>query len=200
LPIDDFCFLLGESCAARIWHQAASITSHSISSRFKRTAVAQPAFLARTFFLPLVALVFRSAPVHVQALILQQAQLPAPDCLCLAVPHSPDPRLDRFPLLLPKLALFVSIFLAASRRAARSCCQLRFYVFYFPLGGVVRRQILAGELCPIVRVRFNNSVPDYLGSYPLLAASVSSRTAQVLLPAFIFRMRNHSCCDSGSCR
>jgi hypothetical protein len=172
----------------------------SVSSRVKRTAVGWPTFLARAFFLPLVALVFRSAPVHMQALILQQARSPAPDCLWLAVLHSPDPRLVRFPLPLPKPALFASIFLAASRHATWSCRQLRLCVFYFPLGGVNRRRIFASELCPRIRVRFNDSVPDYLVSCPLPTASVFSLTTQVLLLIFIFRMRNHSCCDSGSFR
>jgi hypothetical protein len=125
--------------AAWIWHQAASIADRSISSRVKHAEVGRPAFLTRAFFLPLVVLVFRSTPVHAQALILQQARF-------------------------------------------------------------IRHRIMASELCPIVRVRFNDSVPDYLGSCPLPAASVSNLTTQVLLLAFIFCMRNHSCCDLGSCR
>jgi hypothetical protein len=54
LPTDDFCFLLGESRAAWIWRQAASIADRSVSSRVKRTAVGGSAFLARAFFLPLL--------------------------------------------------------------------------------------------------------------------------------------------------
>jgi hypothetical protein len=90
---NDFHFLLGESCAARIWRQAVSIADRSVSSCIKHMEVGQPTFLARAFFLPLVVMIFRSAPVHAQALILHQAQSPAPDCLWLIVPHSPDPRL-----------------------------------------------------------------------------------------------------------
>jgi hypothetical protein len=60
----------GVSCRADLASSCLHLVDRSVSSCVKRTAVGRPAFLARAFFLSLVALVFRSASVHAQALIL----------------------------------------------------------------------------------------------------------------------------------